>query len=55
MRSKIDEIKKRKKSSRQIGSSAAISVPPVASTNDCAAGSSMGLSATSEPTIGEKK
>jgi hypothetical protein len=41
MHSKIDEIKKRKKSNRQIGSNAATSVPPIVSANDGAAGSSM--------------
>jgi hypothetical protein len=55
MRSKIDEIKKRKKSSIQIGSSTTTFVPPVVSANDGAAGSSIVLSTTSEPTIGKKK
>jgi hypothetical protein len=55
MRSKIDEIKKRKKSSRQIGSNAAISIPPVVSANGGAVGSSVVLSTASEPTIGKKK
>jgi hypothetical protein len=55
MGSKIDEIKKRKKSSRQIGSSVAICVPPVVSANAGAVGSLVVLSTTSEPTIGKKE